>query len=275
MIMDKPVNFNFDEIYALVESQKELTKLIGPPVDLNDKEYNEYLKKLKDNQDYAFCMVVDLRIQEIVFQNRIKDVLGVKTDTLKGFLKLMHTAYLEEFLKWGGATIKTVLELKESVKPLEIAHQITIPLKGNDGKYYWYQQRGKAIRVDKDGQMVSHINTYHYDGELREDNLKYLEPIISYKGKPKKEWEELIRLNKDVIGEFTKAEIKVMELYAKGYKNAKEIAESTSRKVSVIREHNANIKRKGERIFKVKFTDAKNVALSCKDKGYIYNNICT
>ena len=173
---------------------------------------------------------------------------------------------------WGIASYKFAFEIKDIVKPLQQSYRITIPLRRHDNQYYWYSHHSTALRIDKEGNLIAHLNSYYYEGKWSEDNLRPFEACICHKNEPQPKWEALVKshLSNYILDQFTNTEIDLMHYYTKGFKNAKEIAKASGRwTVHTIRDYNKQILAKGNKVFKTRFKDARSVAEYCSKNNYL------
>ncbi|QEC66749.1 hypothetical protein FRZ67_05315 [Panacibacter ginsenosidivorans] len=87
---------------------------------------------------------------------------------VKNLLKLIHPGFLVPFLIY--CVIAYELAGKVEATPndiLSIFFQITLPIRFKGQKEYaWYIQRTKVLSVNERNEVISHINTYHFEREF-------------------------------------------------------------------------------------------------------------
>ena len=269
---------DFEALYQkyCIEPMNQFGQLLGHPVDLPDDAYHLFLRNLKDPKnlmpDNSFYLVVDIRKEHFELIHGMQKSLGITANTLKAFLQLIHPDYLEPYLVWSIASYKTSFDLRSIVKPLQQSYRITLPLKRHDGQYYWYSYHATALRIDANGMLITHLNSYYYEGKWSEDNLRPFEASVSHKNEPNPAWERQLRayMTDYVLDKFTNTEIDLMKIYARTGDNARTIAKKNKRwAVSTILGYNKQILAKGNKLFNCRFPDAKSVANYCTRKHYL------
>lgn len=269
---------DFDALYQkyCLEPLNQFGQILGAPVDLSTPAYHRFLDDLKNPNylmpDNSFYLVVDIRQEKLELAYGMQKSLGITANSIKAFLQLIHPDYLEHYLVWAMASYKTTFELRPHIKPLQQSYRITIPLKRYDNQYYWYSYHATALRIDANGMLVTHLNTYYYEGKWSEDNLRPFEACVSHKNEPQPDWERLMRTHMTdyVLDQFTNTEVDLMKIYAKTDANASTIAKTNKRwTVNTILGYNKQILAKGNKLFKCRFPDAKNVAKYCAKKQYL------
>lgn len=256
------------------------TRQFGPPVDLNDADYEAYLNQLREGfaansgADAPFYMVLNVCSFQLEFLLGIQQALGYPDNlTLEGFFGLIHPDYLEPYQKWATAAYQVAFEKREQVIPLRQSYRVTIPLRHRNGQYFWYSQHATAIRIDADKNIICQLNTYYYEGAWNKYNLRPFEACLARDNSQWTSWEN--RLHSLVgtfyyLDQFRNSEIELLHLYIAGHQTVADIMQvrkGWSR--HVIYEYNKNILKKAQRLTQFDFREAKDVALYLCEKGYL------
>lgn len=147
-----------------------LTRKLGDPVHLSEAECQAVFEDLKNNTLMAqkFALVCNVKTMSIGFHFNTEKFLTYKgTLDLNKFFFMLHPDFMEEYLKWGQATYKYLINSKPiALTPLTQCTRMTIPLKLSNGKYYWVLQEAICLQLDAAGNLVSHLNIYTVLNEM-------------------------------------------------------------------------------------------------------------
>jgi hypothetical protein len=258
---------------------QKLTATFGPPVDLDDEAYANYLNKLRtsidgEGTDLRFYLVLNITTLELEFLCGLNRALGYPDDTsYKGILQLIHPEYLRPYLMWGMSAYKTGFTMKQLLQPLKISYRVSLPLLHSNGKYYWYSQHTTPIRVDKDHNLICHLNSYAYEGEWSIYNQRPFEACLSRNNTQFEVLENKMHeiLATDfILDNFRNSEVELLQLYIDGAQNAKAIMERREGwSKHVVYEYNKNVLKKAKALFNYDFREARDVALYFREKGYL------
>jgi hypothetical protein len=143
--------------------QKSLAKNMGEPVHWTDAETREFLHSLGDNHLMAnsFAVAMDLKSTEPFFEMNMDKYLDYKgAFTVEKYFWAVHLDYLEEYLKWTQSIYLYAIELKGVLRPMQQSFRLAVPLKLKNVGYHWVLMQAFPLQMDKDNNMVSHLNIY-------------------------------------------------------------------------------------------------------------------
>jgi hypothetical protein len=175
---------------------KALTHKLGEPVHFSEEACEKVFEDLRLDQIMAqkFALAFNIKTLNIGFHHNTAKFLNYKGKfDLNKFFMTVHPDFMEEYLKWGQATYRYILEHKETeIEPLNHSTRITIPLKLTDGKYHWVLQEAFALQIDSNGNLVSHLNIYTVLNEMIGKEDVVLVGRLYNNGFEMKEWSQMV-----------------------------------------------------------------------------------
>lgn len=283
--MDKYIMQAFANVMA------KYATALGPPVILTDAEYAEKQKhelNKNNSEPFRFSMFVEISPLRLVALSGFQKALDQPLDTFGAanfmdFIELIHPDYREAYLNWGSLAYKLANEERKNVVPFRDWHRTCVPLRyGETDTYYWCDQAGTAARIDKDGNMVAHLNVYERKELLRPENVNRMSPFSSGKNASETEWDKrLWAMMRPVLKEdryrvfekeqkekLTARRYQILCLYAQGHTREK-VCELLGIKADTLREHNGGILKAIFRIMAHQHKSAPEAAKYLKEKGII------
>lgn len=96
------------------------------------------------------------------------------------FFKYIHPAFLVPYIIYCAFAYELSMKLNARADDiLSICFQIPLPIKfPNNAEYSWYLQRTYALSLNNNNQILSHINTYHFERkfiELEDHEYRFIE----------------------------------------------------------------------------------------------------
>lgn len=157
---------NIRNVKTLFDFNAYLDKLsqdFGEAVTPSPAEMDAYLSEVRNrkfahNQFFMVARTVDTTIPFHLNTEKFLNIKG-KLDANK-FLYLTHPQYLGDYLQWGLAAYSCVQENKHLLEPLKGFFRLAYPIRLRDEKYHWVTYEAIPLSFDKDGNMISHFNTY-------------------------------------------------------------------------------------------------------------------
>lgn len=174
---------------------KSLTKYFGPPVHLSDEACQKFLTDLENDplMSNRFALMANIKTFDIVWQLNFDKFFKYKGKlTVDKFFFKIHPDYLIDYIKWGEACYLYAAEIKDQLIPLQQMTRITIPMKLKDEQYYWVLQEAIPLQLDKDNNMITHIQLYSI---IRPFEKKEELPFVGYvwdEGFKHEEWSKAI-----------------------------------------------------------------------------------
>ena len=144
----------------------QYASVLGPPVYPDQKTVKATLERFERGQsDDSFFFYFDVRESTIKrVGNNLKPVLGTSHLDFPGWLALIHPDFAPIYIEFGFAAYQAGLKFKEELKDSVASYSINLPIKRRypDGQeeYWLVKQTAYPFEFDKQGNMVSHINTY-------------------------------------------------------------------------------------------------------------------
>jgi hypothetical protein len=177
---------------------------------------------------------------------------------------------LAAYLYWSRAIYELSLELQHLVKPLQQAFQWQVPLRHQSGKYFWCTIQALPVRLDKNYNMVVHLNIYQRMEEVTKYNQRILEPILVERLTIMEHWNVMLRekMKKIVLSTLNNKEQEVMRLSLEGNKSEK-IAKLMEISVNTVMSYKKNILRRGQSFCGKVFKDADEVAQYFRSMGWM------
>ncbi|MEM7373751.1 MAG: hypothetical protein AAF587_34330 [Bacteroidota bacterium] len=174
-----------------LQNLKILTQNIGEPIHLKRQEVEQFLSDKLAEQEVllskgkSFLLALDIKNAAFLPFDRtgltapgLKKVLGHEEDISYDYFmrNIIPEAVLVEFLKTGISAYEEVIKNRtDEIKVHEHAYTSYFPVQAVDGTRYFVAQKCVPIQVDAQGQLISHLNTYHILYTIREDRKLYVE----------------------------------------------------------------------------------------------------
>ena len=250
---------------------------------LGDDEYLQYILDLKiefyKRQPSRFFFVVDSTVNDIhkfkgeLMEYGTENIFGEKITNLNLFFHRMHPDYLHPFFEWAQQVYALVHEMGQEliIKPFASTYRISIPLRGKDGRYYWYGQYGTPILSDSAYNLICHLNVYEYEGVYNEFETRPLVPCITMAQSlsPVHVEQRMIRnMGKILMNKFSECEREIVEMYAEG-KTVEQIVARKRWQKSTLYEYNGYILKKAKAFFVYDFKNTIYFVDYLKSKGFI------
>jgi hypothetical protein len=159
----------FTDLFAFVE---ELIKDYGEPVSPSPKEIEALTRKIVNNpanndpylQKHFY--LIERVSGEILFSHNVDRFLGLEGDfDLMDFHSHIQDGvsgwhYLKDYLTWGKVGYLYFREIAKDDDIRKYSFKTNLPMMLRDGRVYWVLQESRALELDKNNNMVSHINNY-------------------------------------------------------------------------------------------------------------------
>ncbi|MCB0627514.1 MAG: hypothetical protein KDC43_27235 [Saprospiraceae bacterium] len=154
----------------------ELFGGIGQPI--RTEAVEKRLRRLAaDPERDSFYLVLDVRGPSISWKCNLSNQLGLTDLGYKEYFELIHPDYQRLYLEFGIAAYRLAIAKKGELAPLVSAYSIQFPIRAR-GKYWWVKQISEPIEFDKEGMMVTHLNTYRMQAEY--DGQKPRRPLVEF-----------------------------------------------------------------------------------------------
>lgn len=248
----------------------QLSKGYSQPVTRTEEEVETIICQLEQsplaNNFYTVASTLDTRQR---YHVRAMDYLPLPKEffTSDAYIQLIHPAYLVEYLEWARATYAYVAEKskKRLMEPMRMSFRMDFPLKLKDGKFYWTQIEAYPLQLDKDNNMITHLNAYKvikpYEETGRRQPLAgeiwdthFLDEV----------WTRELNRQKSLQRPFvpTPTERRILDLlYLNPCLSNKEIAAALEKDLNTVNQHHKNILAKArESFFPLLFADIRDVA---------------
>lgn len=266
----------FDELYEtlIVQPSADYRAHIGPPVHLDPEAFKQFLIRLKDFRttypNMAFWQIVDFKNLSISHSDGYLDVFGRNLFTVKDFYRIIHQDYLLPYLRWRGAAYDLIFSKTFQIDSLAVSFRLPLPLQVAGSEFHWFNMNSTIVQVDREGRLVSNLQTFYREGKWSARNLRPMEASLDVKDIALKDLEGRLisQLSLQLIDEFTDAELDVLSLYAKE-KSAEEVLAAKGWTRNTLHEYNANLLRKAKKLFVYDFRNARDFAEYCLEKGFI------
>lgn len=188
--------FNYEKFDSLV---KQYAKSISDPTESIDKgkpnEIIKILKRLKHHDE--FYIAVDMRTQKPIWHFGIDTYLGYdkkQNDELSFdfFTELIHPFVRQWAIAYIAGMYKCILENKLSeLEFLKTRYVVNLPIRKSNGNYMLVKQIGMPFQFDRNGKMVSFLNSYFIVDKYKGEPLK---PRLFSMEKPLKKDQELLMM---------------------------------------------------------------------------------
>ena len=257
----------------------EFSKDFGEPVNFEGE-----MAKLKDYEKSSeirqqkFYFLVDLKKQKITWSMNIHRYLpfadigqqGNQELTLYNFFSCIHDNFLDIYFGFGLASYRLLRKVSsETILNAGHLYKVQLPIKLKDGRYHWVMQQSYPFLVDKDNNLVAHLNEYIILDEYSDQLMQ--RPMVVFSDQRRKDLEadlgEQVEIGLILAGffGFTQRELQLMRLYCQD----EDINISTAAKTMEIAEdtvktHNRHILNKISDLFPDQFTSARQVAVYIK-----------
>ena len=267
---------NQDEILRRVlafdDYMNQLTAKYTEAVKLTNEEVQESMKRLEEELPFGvdFYIVMSSVSDEITYPIGIRENLPVPDGKLRDidYFQLIHPDYMIDYLEWAQACY-TFVDGKSRLGQMEArktSYRLTFPILRNDGEYWWVRMAVTTLQLDKNNNVITHLNSYAFISPFDEKEIP--RPLIGeiWGEAPKAlltSWTRELRKQKNLIRLFqiTETERHILEIssYHPDYKSA-DIASMLSKKTNTIERHRRNIIAKAKDAFPV-FQDRQRLTI--------------
>ncbi|HOY20633.1 MAG TPA: hypothetical protein PLC89_25200 [Haliscomenobacter sp.] len=258
----------------------ELCRDYDEPISKSTDEVKKLIERLEENfelNDDFFIVASTLSI-EFPYQVKALKYLGnifpFNADT---YIGQVHQDHVHDYLDWAHA-IYTYLANKSKageLKPMKTTVRMSFPIKMRDQKYYWTRMEVFPLQLDKNGNMITHLNSY-----------KTLEPYQGPKPLIGEIWEEHIyspawtkELGRmrimHVSFTLTSEERRILDFqFTNPDLRIEDVAQILNKKKPTIEKHNKNILAKAKECFpklfegKEKKVSVRELAIYLNQYGY-------
>jgi DNA-binding CsgD family transcriptional regulator len=250
--------------------------ILEEPIDLNAADYADFIKdqtaqlQLGWNKN-KFMLFTNMKTVTVDTAPGMTDVMGW-TDgiNVETYFRYIHPDYLAAYLYWSRAIYELSIELKHLVKPLQQAFQWQVPLRHQSDKYFWCTIQALPVRLDKNFNMVVHLNIYQRMEEMTNYNQRILEPILVERLVVMEKWNVMLRekMKNIVLSTLSNKEIDVMRLSIEG-KKSEQIGKELGVSKNTVMMYKKNILRRGQSFCGKVFRDADEVARYFRSMGWV------
>jgi hypothetical protein len=146
---------------------------------------------------------------EILFAHNIDKYLGLKSPfNLMEFLSYIDDGsgdwtYLSDYLAWAKSTYSFVKRNIKGTDLYEVAFKIRMPMRCVDGRVYWIQQESRFLEIDKNDNLISHVNTYTIGNHYNEKAPIGLQAELFFNESYHEAWSNAIAENRFSIKPFS------------------------------------------------------------------------
>lgn len=251
----------------------QLSKGYSMPVTKTEEEVQTIIRQLEQSPlGNNFYTVASTLSVEQAYYIRALDYLPLPKEffTSDAYIQLIHPAYLVEYLEWATATYAYVAEKsrQRQMEPMRMSFRMDFPIKlkdGKNGKFYWTQIEAYPLQLDKDNNMITHLNAYKVIRPYEETRRR--QPLAGEMWDTQfldEAWTRGLNRQKSLQRPFvpTPAERQILDLlYQNPCLSNKEIASALGKDPNTINQHNKNILAKArESFFPLLFADVRDVA---------------
>ncbi len=201
--------------FELMEFCNELVKDYGEPI----KPSKEEIEKLKEDiitsssnknahlQKHFY--LIERVDGEILFDYNIEKYIGLKSPfNLMDFLSYIDDGtsdwtYLLDYLAWAKSAYSFIDKNLKNTDLYNVDFKIRMPMRFSDGNVYWILVESKFLEVDKNNNLLSHINTYTIGNHYNEKSPIGLQAELFFNESYQEEWSKTIAENRFSIKPFS------------------------------------------------------------------------
>jgi hypothetical protein len=139
---------------------------------------------------------------DILFAHNIDKYLGLKSPfNLMEFFSFINDGsgnwdYLSDYLAWAKSTYSFVKRNLKGTDLYNIAFKIRMPMHCADGQVYWIQQESRFLEIDKNDNLISHVNSYVIGNHYNEKSPIGLQAELFFNESYQEEWSKTIAENR-------------------------------------------------------------------------------
>ncbi len=142
-----------------------LTNDCGEKTRLSDEECQTLFAQIEALPPYAntFFIVLNIKKVEVVKEYNVGLHLDVKGRVnFEKMLRAVKPELLEDYLRWGGAAYSYAATpgIRQILEPLKQTYRIMVPMLTVKQHYAWVLQESRALELDADSRLISHLNIY-------------------------------------------------------------------------------------------------------------------
>jgi hypothetical protein len=255
---------------------KQYSQMIGDPVNISEEDYKIFVEEQKAYLNLPwnkskFLLFSNMKTERLEQCLGLKEVMGwTEPLSVETYFRMIHPDYLAPYLYWSMAVYELSQEVRSKLKPMQQVLQMQLPLLHYSGTYYWCFMKGFPLRLDKDNNLVLHLNIYVRMEELTDFNHRILEPILIERIDIMNAWTQVLRekMKKIVLSTLNNKTQEVMRLSIEG-KKSEQIAEIMGVSVNTVMMYKKNILRSGQSFCGKVFKDADEVARYFRSMGWV------
>ena len=135
----------------------------GEPVNWTNEEAHQFLNALPQNplMQTRFAIAANNKNSEVIYHHNLEKFVAFKKQfTINAYFRLIHLDYVGDYIKWGEMVYQYADSMREVLAPMKQNFRITIPLKLIDGHFHWVLMEAYPLQMDRDNNMISHLNIY-------------------------------------------------------------------------------------------------------------------
>jgi DNA-binding CsgD family transcriptional regulator len=252
-------------------------QFVGDPLHLSDSEYQALMLEHKNQYEKSgyhnkMSMFVNIKTNKIEAVYNSYLTLGWKSDewSVEAYFNRIHPEYIAPYLHWSMAVYQLGFELGGTIKPMASAFQLSVPIKHASGEYYWCLMTAYPTRVDANGQMTDHLNTFQKLEKMTDFNRRVLEPYLLDHAEIAQGWTFRIRQKMKVFATqpLSENELKTLKLASEEVSTL-QIAKQLGVAKDTVMGYKKNILRMGSNICGRVFRDAEEVGRFYKAMDWI------
>jgi hypothetical protein len=190
---------------------------------------------------------------EILFAHNIDKYLGITPPfKIMEFLSFINDGsnnfdYLSDYLAWAKTTYSFVKKNIKGTDINDVAFKIRMPMRCADGRVYWIQQESRILEIDKNDNLISHINLFTIGNHYNEKAPIGLQAELFFNESYQEEWSKTIAENRFSIKPFSIMPIQ-KDILCYFYKNTsatvKECANDLAYPLNTIKKYISDCQRK-------------------------------
>lgn len=228
-----------------------LSLYFSEPVRLTEEEVREHIRRLEQRplprNDY-YIVASTLSI-DLPYHVNVIEKLPVQREFFNAdiYLQLVHPHYFRQYLEWAWAGYRYIDKKSKrgELEPFNVYFCISFPIKMRNGKYHWTRMEVCPLQVDKDHNMITHLNRYTVLEPYDEKPEKPLIGEIWDENFLNENWtkelgrEKFFHLSVFVL---TPVQRQIVDIFYQnpGYTN-RDVAAALNKKLNTIERHNKDI----------------------------------
>jgi hypothetical protein len=109
-----------------------------------------------------------------------KTLLGCRQLTYESFMDRVHPGYKGIFLYFGLAAYQLMFKYKDVIWQQPAAYGIMVPLRHDDGRYFWFNHFSEPSGLTEDRCLTHHLNAYRLVSEFQ-GNMLLSRPYVLFR----------------------------------------------------------------------------------------------